>query len=165
MTLPITGGLEYLSGTSPLIKLNVSADTGGQETTWVTSTPTVITEWEIASTDPTTCQNGVLSGHSYPQCTGWQQAGNSWSLECMQGNNATLDIVAIVNSTNQLVQLQENTTIHGKAKNSLTISVDSQSTTPPPASDFVLPSICPNGSNQGENDKGQCTGTIPSICL
>jgi hypothetical protein len=165
MTLPITGTLEYLSGSSPLIKLEVSGDTGGQETTWVTSTPTVITEWEIASTDPTSCVNGVLSGHSYPQCTAWQQTGNSWSLKCTQGNNATLDIVAVTNSANQLVQWQENSTINGKAKASLDISVQSQSSTPPPASDFVLPSICPTGTNQGENDKGQCTATIPSVCL
>ena len=165
MTLPITGTLEYLSGTSPRTKLDVLGTTGGQQITsdsWVTSTPTVISEW--ASTNPTTCGKEVLSGGSYPQCTAWNQTGNAWSLECtvnVQGNQTTLDVSAVVNSGNQLLQLQENTT--GDMTDSFTIVMTSQSTTPPPISDFDLPGICTNGNNQGEN--GQCTGTIPSICL
>jgi hypothetical protein len=152
-TLPITGTVEYLTGTSPLIKL-VTVNTGGQQITsdsWVTSTPTVINEWEIVSTDPTTCRKEVFSGDSYPQCTPWNQSGNAWSLGCtvtVQGKKAALNIMAVVNSGNQLVQLQEKTTIGGRT-GSITIQVTSQSTTPPPASDFDLPSICnaPSGNN------------------
>jgi len=177
MTLPITGTLGYLAGESPLMKLHVSIDTGRQQITsdsWVTSTPTVINEWEIVSTDPTICQNEVLSSrHSYPQCTAWKVTpSNTWSLECTVGHKGTLDILAVVNNQNQVTQLQENTTIAGMT-DSFTFIITSQGTTPPPVSDFALPSICnaPNGNNQGENDnsqgneEGQCTDTIPSICL
>jgi hypothetical protein len=187
MTLPITGTLEYLSGNSQLT--HVSVDTGGQQITsdsWVTSTPTVINEWEIVSTDPTTCRKEVLSGGSYPQCTAWNRTpSGTYSLECtvtVQGNKATLDILAMLSPDNKLVQLQENTTIgendnsqdnESSITNSITIIMTEQGNTPPTPSDFELPSICnaPNGNNQGENDNsqgnevGRCTGTIPSICL
>ena len=178
MTLPITGTLEYLLGNQNPQLTKLSVDTGGQQIasdSWVTLTPTVINEWEIVSTDPTTCRKEVLSGDSYPQCTAWNQAGNVWSLECTvtaQGNKGTLDISAILNAQNQLVQLQENTTIGGMA-DSITFIMTEQRSTPPPLSDFALPGICnaPNVNNQGQNDSsqgnevGQCTGTIPSICL
>jgi hypothetical protein len=202
LTLPVTGTLEYLGGST--VNLKSSADlTEGQQIiisdSWVTTTPTVINEWGVASTFPNTCRKQVLSGVSYPQCTAWKQTGNSWSLECtatVQGNKTTLDIFAVQNSNNQLVQLQEITTIEGENGNSqgnitsvipsplgppgsvisvtdsFTIQITSQSTTPPPASDFVgtngPPSICnaPNGNN--DNSQGNdlvCTGTIPSICF
>ena len=179
MTLPITGTLAYLSGSSQLIKLDVSPDTGGQQITsdsWVTSTPTVIDEWQIVSTDPTTCRKEVLSRGLYPQCTAWNlTASNTWSLECTvtaQGNKGTLDISAVLNLENKLVQWQEDTTISGMTE-SITVIMTEQGSTPPAPSAFDLPSICnaPNRSNQGENDNsqgnegGQCTGTIPSICL
>jgi hypothetical protein len=181
MTLPITGTLIYLSGNSQLMKLHVSVGTGGQQITsdsWVTTTSTVINQWEIASTDPTTCQKEVLSGDSYPRCTPWQLTPRGiWSLECTvtaQGNKATLGMLAVLSSDNKLVSLQENTPIGGidsrieneqSATDSITITMTEQGTTPPVPSDFDLPSICnaPNGNSQGEN--GQCTGTIPSICL
>src|SRR5262249_20025232 len=56
VTLPITGTLAYLTGDIQYLKLQVSFDTGGQPITrnaWVTSTPTLITEWDTVSTDPT----------------------------------------------------------------------------------------------------------------
>jgi hypothetical protein len=149
VTLPFTGTLDYLaSGGSQNIKLSIDTAAAGQPITsdsWVTITPTGINAWEIVSTDPTTCRKEVLSGDSYPQCTPWNQVGNALSLGCtvtVQGKKATLNILAVTNSNNQLVQLQENTTISGITGSTI-IQVTSQSTTPPPASDFALPSICP----------------------
>lgn len=136
MTLPITGTLAYLSGSSQLIKLDVSPDTGGQQITsdsWVTSTPTVIDEWQIVSTDPTTCRKEVLSRGLYPQCTAWNlTASNTWSLECTvtaQGNKGTLDISAVLNLENKLVQWQEDTTISGMTE-SITVIMTEQGNTP-----------------------------------
>jgi len=179
MTLPITGTLEYLAGDTDY--LHVSVDTREQQITsdsWVTSTatviPTVINEWETVSTDPTTCRKEVLSGDSYPECTAWNRTpSNTYSLECtvtVQGNKATLDFLAVLSADNQLVQLKENATIWfvddklwkwAAVKDSVTIIMTEQGTTPPAPSDFDLPSICnaPNG-----NEVGQCTDTIPSIC-
>ena len=150
---------------------------------WVTSTPTVTNEWEIASTDPTTCGKAALSGDFFvdfagdlgsnsktvkvSQCTAWQNPSlNQWSRECtvtMQGNKATLDILAVLSGT-LLISLQENTTGEDMT-DSLTLTVDSQGSFAPDSSVFNLPSICtpPNGNNQG--NEGQCTGTLPSICL
>jgi hypothetical protein len=156
-TMPISGTLEYLSGSTQNLKLHISFDNpGGQPITrdsWVINTPTatgpVITECDIASTDPTTCRKEVLSGDSYPQCAAWKQTGNQWSLECtvtVQGDQATFDFAAVVNSGNQLVQLSENITI-GSMTESIIISIGSQSTTPPPPSDFNRPSICSTGEN------------------
>jgi hypothetical protein len=171
ITLPITGTLAYLTGEMDYIKLHVSVDTGGQQITndsWVTRTPTVINEWEIVSTDPTTCRKEVLSGDSYPQCTAWNRMPRGiYSLECtvsVLGNRATLDILAHLSTDNKLVQLQQSTTItsngFGSAateyhyhwfRGSITIIMTSQGTTPPVPSDFDPPSICnvPNGNNQG----------------
>ena len=176
MTLPITGTLDYLAGTN--IYLHVSVDTGGLQNTsdsWLTSTATVINEWETVSTDPTTCRKEVLSGDSYPQCTAWNRTpSNTYSLECtftVQGRKATLDFLAVLSPDNKLVQLKENATIWivddkfwkwAAVTDSVTIIMTEQGTTPPVPSDFDLPSICntPNG-----NEVGQCTDTIPSICL
>jgi hypothetical protein len=184
-TLPITGTLAYLTGATEY--LHISVDTEGQQITsnsWLTVIPTVINEWEIVSTFPTTCRKEVLSGDSYPQCTAWNRTPRGlYSLECTvtaQGNKATLDILAQLNNSNQLVQLQEN--IKGENDNSqgnesdmtdsITITMTEQGTTPPVLSDFNRPSICnaPNGNNQGQNGNSQgnelgCTGTIPSICF
>src|SRR6516225_4853412 len=85
LTLPVTGTLEYLSGSTVNLKSSVDLTEGQQIITsdsWVTTTPTVINEWGIVSTFPKTCRKEVLSGASYPQCTAWKQTGNSWSLEC-----------------------------------------------------------------------------------
>jgi hypothetical protein len=149
VTLPITGTLAYLSGSTQYIKLGVSGDIGGQPTTsdsWVTTTPTVINEWDILSTDPTTCREKVFSGDSYPQCSAWSRTPDGpYALECtvtVQGNQATLEILASLSADNKLVQLQENTTISG-VTDSITINMTDQGTTPPALSDFDLPSICP----------------------
>jgi len=148
LNVPLTGSLEYLPGSTQNIKTHVVASTGGQQITtdtWETVTSTVINSWEITSVDPTTCQSQSLSGSTYPQCGQWAQKGNSWTLECsvnIQGVTAIIDILAIVNSGNQLVQLQENTTVQGELLTSEILQINSQTTTPPPASDFKLPSIC-----------------------
>ncbi len=148
MTLPITGTLAYLSGSTQYFTLHVSVDAGGQPITsdwWETITPTVVTEWQIVSTDPTTCRKKVLSGASYPQCTGWNRTPSSaYSNECtvtVRGNQATFDILAALSVANKLVQQQENTTISGMT-DSITIDMTEQGNTPPPLSDFDLPGIC-----------------------
>jgi hypothetical protein len=150
-TLPITGTLAYLTGATEY--LHISVDTEGQQITsnsWLTVIPTVINEWEIVSTFPTTCRKEVLSGDSYPQCTAWNRTPRGlYSLECTvtaQGNKATLDILAQLNNSNQLVQLQEN--IKGENDNSqgnesdmtdsITITMTEQGTTPQyPATSIV----------------------------
>ena len=150
LTLPITGTLEYLAG--QIDYLHISVDTEGQITSnsWLTVIPTVINEWEIVSTFPRTCRKEVLSGASYPQCTAWSQTGPH-SLECTvkaQDNKATLNIFALLSAANQLVALQENTTIKGEndnsqgnesdITNSFTITMTEQGTTPQyPATSIV----------------------------
>jgi hypothetical protein len=171
ITLPITGTLQYLTGQLEHIKLHVSVDTGNQQITsdsWVTRTPTVINEWEILSTDPTTCRKEVLSGDSYPRCTAWNRTPTgAYSLECtvtVLGNKATLDVLADLSDDNKLVQLQQNTAISDITDpisaitdsvsgitgitgltDSITIIMTEQGTTPPVPSDFDLPSICNQG--------------------
>jgi hypothetical protein len=79
------------------------------------------------------------------------------SLECtvpVQGNTATLNILAQLNENNELVSMEEIATINGENGNSqnttdsITITVTSQETTPPPLSEFNRPSICnaPSGN-------------------
>src|SRR5262249_54242445 len=99
MTLTFKGTLEYLAGAEASTHVSVvSVNPGGQQVTtdsWVTSTDSVVNEWEIVSTDPMTCRMEIpLSGDSYPQCTPWQQVGNNWSRECTvtaQGNTTTFN--------------------------------------------------------------------------
>jgi hypothetical protein len=157
ITLPIKGTLAYLTGDTQYIKLEVSVDILGQQITRdssVTNTPTAINEWEIVSTDPTTCQEEVLSGASYPQCTAWSRTPRGLYIsECtvtVQGNKATLDFSVQLSSDNKLVQMSQNTTIGGMT-DTITVTMTEQGTTPPIPSDFNPPSICsaPN------------TGTIP----
>ncbi len=163
ISLPITGTLLYLSGEVEYVKLHVSAGTGKQQITsdsWVTRTPTVITEWEIVSTDPNNCRKEVLSGDSYPQCGPWTRTPTGlFALECtvtMLGDEATLKVSADLSNDNQLIQLEQDTTISGIADSisavtgltpsttdSITIKMTEQGTTPPVPSDFNLPSICP----------------------
>jgi hypothetical protein len=174
MTLPITGTLEYLSGETDY--LHVSVDTGIQRISsdsWVTGTatviPTVINEWETVSTEPTACRKEVLSGGSYPQCTAWKRTpSNAYALECTvtaQGSKAILDFMAVLSNDNKLIQWQEiyrREIFHRVMIDSVTINMTEQGTTPPALSVFDLPSIC-NAPNR--NEVGQCTDTIPSICL
>jgi len=178
MTLPITGTLDYLSGITQYMKLEVLVDTRGEQVTsdsWVTSTSTVVNEWEIVSSDPTTCGMEVFSGDSYPQCSAWKRTPRgTYTLECtvtVEDIKTTVDFSAVLSGDNKLVQMQENSTtwfFDGKRwkwpgmKDAITITMTEQSNSPPSPSDFALPSIC-DGSEG--NEVGQCTGTIPSICL
>jgi hypothetical protein len=144
MNVSFTGTLEYLSGSTQLVK-NSSVDTQITTDSWATITPTVINEWEIVSTDPTSCTQEVLAGDNYPQCMlPWQQTtSNTWSLTCTGiGHKATLGIMAVTNSGNQLISLTETTAISTMTTSTTTIQVTSQASTPPPASDFTLPGIC-----------------------
>lgn len=162
-----TGGLVDTGG-QPVITIDQ----------WVTSTPTVIKKWQISSTDPTNCQilewagkgvndirRAMESGHTpptvlegiaffaHPKCTAWMRTqSGGYSLECKLRNfqiiEGTLDILANLNSDNQLVQLQQTSTISGTT-DSTTIIMTAQGTTPPVPSDFDLPSICvPGGSRR-----------------
>jgi hypothetical protein len=181
--VPITGTLVYLTGVINYLHNSVDTEPGRPITsdTWVKTLftiPTVVNEWEIVSTDPTTCRKEVLSGASFPQCTAWtRNFQGAWLQECTvtaQGNKTTLDSSVTLDNTNQLVALQENATIKGENNNSqanesditnsITITMTSQGNTAPVPSDFNLPSICnaPNGNNQSEK---VCTGTIPNICF
>ena len=156
VTQPITGTLQYLSGDTQYIKLQVSFDNpGGHQITrdsWVISTPNVtpaaITECDIASTDPTTCRKDVLSGDSYPQCTAWSRTPRGLYIsECtvtVLGDQATFDFTVQLSADNQLVQLKENITI-GSKTDTINITMTSQGTTPPVPSDFNRPSICDQG--------------------
>ncbi|HKE24994.1 MAG TPA: hypothetical protein VKB88_21685 [Bryobacteraceae bacterium] len=154
MTMPITGTLDYLSGATQYTKLQVSFDNpGGKEITrdsWVIITPADITECDIVSTDPTTCRKEVLSGDSYPQCTGWSVTPRGvWISECTVtalGDQATFDFSAVLSTDNKLVQLKENITIGGMT-DSIAITMTEQGTTPPLPSDFNRPSICSTGEN------------------
>jgi hypothetical protein len=140
-TVPIAGTVEYLSGSTQLIKNSIDTQ---QITTdsWATITPTVIDEWEIVSTDPTTCTQEVVAGDNYPQCGPWKQSGNDWSVTCTGIGHKATDITAVTNSGNQLVQLTDTSKISGMTTPTTTIQVTSQSSTPPPASDFTVPGIC-----------------------
>jgi len=150
LNVPLTGTLEYLPGSTQMFKTHVVANANGNmitSDTWETITSTVINSWEIVSTDPTTCNAQTLSGSTYPSCNAWSNMGPSWSLECqvsIQGVEAVVDIIAIVNSANQLVQYQENTTVSGQLLTTEVITINSQTTNPPPSGDFTLPSICSN---------------------
>jgi hypothetical protein len=154
MTMPITGTLEYLSGDTTNTKLQVSFDNpGGQQITrdsWVIITPADITECDIVSTDPTTCRKEVLSGDSYPQCTGWSRTPRGvYISECtvtVLGDQATFDFSATLTPDNKLVQMKENITIGGMT-DTITITMSEQGTTPPIPSDFDRPSICDLGEN------------------
>jgi hypothetical protein len=171
-TLPITGTLAYLNGATQNLKLDVSFATGGQPITrnaWVTGTPTLITAWDIVSTDPTACREEIFSGPSYPTCTAWtQNAPGHYVSDCtvtVQPKTATFDFSVQLTNSNQLAQLTENITIGGKT-DTLTITMTSQATTPPPASTFAIPSSCNTPDNQGNdhsqgNPAGHGKGTIP----
>jgi hypothetical protein len=119
-TLPITGTLAFLAGVTEY--LHISVDTEGQlitSDTWEILSPTpVINEWEIVSTDPTTCRKEVLSGASFPQCTAWSRnARGVYYQKCTvtaQGNKATSDTAVVLSSDNKLVSLREDTTITGE---------------------------------------------------
>jgi hypothetical protein len=173
MTLPITGTLAYLTGDTQYLKLQVSFDTGGQPITrnsWAKSTPTVITEWDIVSTEPTACREEVFSGPSYPQCTAWSRnpATGLYISDCtvtVQPKMATFDFSVKLTNDNKLAELTEKTTIGGMT-DSLTITMTSQGTTPPVPSDFNPPSSCSTPDNHGNdhsqgNDAGHGRGTIP----
>ena len=145
VTLPITGTMDYLDAGGSQ-QLYISVDTEQITTdSWVTTTPTVTNEWEIVSTDPTTCQKEVLSGNPYSQCTGWQNPSpNQWSLECtatVLDKQATV-LIETTLSGNLLVSLVEKTTINGRAVELLKITVDSQGTFAPDSATFDRPSIC-----------------------
>jgi hypothetical protein len=162
VVVPITGTLAFLSGETDYIKLSISSDTGEQQGTsdvWVVVTPTVVEQWTVSSTDPTTCQKTVWSGNGkppttleeasifeYPQCTAWKRTPRGeYSLSCTvksaDGNAGSFDILAILSTDNKLVQLQQSSDSFG-AKSSLIITMTSQGTTPPVPSDFDRPSIC-----------------------
>jgi hypothetical protein len=117
-TLPITGTLDYLAGVTAY--LHILVDTEGVITSdsWLTQLPTVVNEWEIVSTDPTTCRKEVLSGASFPQCNAWSRdAKGIYHQKCtvtVQGTQATLDSSVQLSSDNKLVQLREDTTITGE---------------------------------------------------
>jgi len=193
MTLPLTGTLDYLTSGG---QTNLLVETGGParcalppgsppgpitSDTWVTSTPTVFNEWEIVSTDPTTCRKEVLPEDS-PQCAPWQNPSpNQWSIKCtftVQGEEATL-LAQFTLSGNLVVSLVETTTFNGVTDSITKITIDSQAAFAPDFSTFNRPSICnaPNGNNQTENDNSQgnegnevglefdVCRTIPSICL
>jgi hypothetical protein len=194
-TLPITGSIAYLVS-GPTRYLHISVDTEGQlitSDTWLVQTATAINEWEIVSTDPTTCRKEVLSGKSIPQCDGpwaatprhvWVQ---QFCTATVQGNKATLEEVAQTTASNQLALLQEGITITGQngdspsnltpvptptgilgtvlVTSSFTLNITSQDTTQPVPSDFTPPSICnASDATQGVNEN-LCTGTIPNICF
>jgi hypothetical protein len=62
-TMPITGAIEYLTGDIHYLKIEVDPTTGAQlitSDTWLTQTATAIKQWEIVSTDPTTCRREVV---------------------------------------------------------------------------------------------------------
>jgi len=122
-TLPITGAIDYLTGDTQYLKISV--DREGQlitSDTWLKQTSTAINQWEIVSTDPTTCRKEVLSGASYPQCNAWSRNSNGLYVQkctvTAQGNKTTLDRVVQLSSDNQLVQMTENATITGENGNS-----------------------------------------------
>jgi hypothetical protein len=197
-TMPITGSIAYLVS-GPTRYLHISVDTEGQlitSDTWLVQTATAINQWEIVSTDPTTCRKEVLSEKSYPQCStfvggGWPRTQRGvYVLQCpkpatVQGNKVTLQSIATLSPTNQLVSMQQDITITGQngdspsnltpvftgplgtvlVTSSILITMTEQGTTPPIPSDFNRPDIC-NASNstQGENEN-LCTGTIPNICF
>ena len=122
-TLPITGAIDYLTGDTQYLKMSV--DREGQlitSDTWLKQTSTAINQWEIVSTDPTTCRKEVLSGASYPQCNAWSRNSNGLYVQkctvTAQGNKTTLDRVVQLSSDNQLVQMTENATITGENGNS-----------------------------------------------
>jgi len=122
-TLPITGAIDYLTGDTQYLKISVNRE--GQlitSDTWLKQTSTAINQWEIVSTDPTTCRKEVLSGASYPQCNAWSRNSNGLYVQkctvTAQGNKTTLDRVVQLSSDNQLVQMTENATITGENGNS-----------------------------------------------
>ena len=122
-TLPITGAIDYLTGDTQYLKISV--DREGQlitSDTWLKQTSTAINQWEIVSTDPTTCRKEVLSGASYPKCNAWSRNSNGLYVQkctvTAQGNKTTLDRVVQLSSDNQLVQMTENATITGENGNS-----------------------------------------------
>jgi len=126
------------------------AVTGGQtivSDTWEVLTSDQIDSWEVTSIDPTTCQKQTLSKKDgdFPACGAWKQSSGTWVMECtvsVSGVEAVVDIASNLNSMNQLMQLQENTTVSGSLLTAETIKITSQQSTPPPDSDFNLPAIC-----------------------
>jgi len=148
LSIPLSGRFEYLQGSPNQLKSHIVANANGQQITtdtWETADASSINSWEIISTDPTTCQKQTLSGSTLPQCGTWTQSNGVWSLNCqvnVNGVTATIAIQATVQS-GLLAALQENTTVSGTLLTSENIAITNPSNqSPPPASDFTLPSLC-----------------------
>jgi hypothetical protein len=93
-------------------------------------------------------------------------AENKWNAKQKMEDEGIV-LQAVLNSNNQLVRLTDTTT-SGMAESILVINVDSQGTTPKPQrlhSSKHLPGPRRRQLGQKWQLSGQCTGTIPGICL